>query len=122
MNMLKKILPCGVLGFLLLASCKKDDVRQANGSVQTDTADTLNTPNVSPVAIAGPDTTIELPWALYKPFNLDGSASFDPDGSIVSFEWKKISGPVFYCLDKMKAIAPLGCLSPGVYVFSPKII
>src|SRR5205823_4385723 len=46
-----------------------------------------------PVAKAGNDTTITLP--RYD-LNLDGSASFDPNGTILSYKWSKISGPSQY--------------------------
>jgi hypothetical protein len=46
--------------------------------------------NQPPIAIAGPDQSISLPTDSIM---LDGNASRDPDGSIVRFQWRKISGP-----------------------------
>ena len=46
--------------------------------------------NQSPVALAGADRTIKLPEDQIQ---LDGSASYDPDGKIVSYEWSKLDGP-----------------------------
>lgn len=46
--------------------------------------------NKPPVANAGADQTITLPA---NSVTLDGSASYDPDGSIVSGLWSKVSGP-----------------------------
>ena len=42
-----------------------------------------------PIANAGKDTTIILP---VNSIPLDGSASVDPDGSITSYHWKRLSG------------------------------
>jgi predicted esterase len=48
-------------------------------------------PNVVPVANAGSDIEITLPVASAQ---LDGSKSSDADGTIVSYRWTQISGPV----------------------------
>ena len=45
--------------------------------------------NLSPVADAGENQTI-LPS---EHFELIGTSSYDPDGTIVSYEWEQISGP-----------------------------
>ena len=48
-------------------------------------------PNKSPVAVTQGDRSIELPMdALIA----DGSASYDPDGNIVKYEWSQANGPV----------------------------
>ncbi|HXO74601.1 MAG TPA: PKD domain-containing protein, partial [Puia sp.] len=49
--------------------------------------------NKPPVANAGPNTTITLPLSS---FWLDGTKSTDPDGTIVSYAWSKVSGPNSY--------------------------
>ena len=51
-------------------------------------------PNVPPVAVAGNDMTVEVG----KVFTLDGSASYDPDGSITNYRWYEDAGgfPVLY--------------------------
>ena len=46
-------------------------------------------PNQAPVANAGSDISIELPVNTTL---LDGSASYDADGTIASYSWNKISG------------------------------
>lgn len=47
-------------------------------------------PNQAPIANAGGDQTITLP---VNQVILDGSASHDPDGKIVSWAWSQTSGP-----------------------------
>jgi type 1 glutamine amidotransferase len=47
--------------------------------------------NIAPVAVAGDDITITLPTGTVT---LNGSKSSDADGSIQSWEWKKMAGPV----------------------------
>jgi hypothetical protein len=62
---------------ITLASCKKDNFSKA-------------IIKLSPVAKAGSDTTIMLPTNNIK---LSGNASYDPDGKINSYQWRKIKGP-----------------------------
>lgn len=69
-------------------------VTDNKGAVAKDTMKiTVNAapvPNQLPVAIAGNDVTISLPT---NSVNLNGSASYDPDGSITAYQWTKITGP-----------------------------
>jgi len=48
------------------------------------------TGNISPIANAGSDKTVTLPTTSVS---VSGSGSSDPDGSIASYAWTKISGP-----------------------------
>ena len=45
--------------------------------------------STSPIAHAGEDQTASIGETIY----LDGSKSYDPNGSIVSYQWSQISGP-----------------------------
>ena len=70
--------------------------------------------NIPPVADAGPDQTVELPVTV----TLDGSASYDPDGSIVKYDWIQISGAGGVAITNSSAAkASVYGLEPGVYIF-----
>ena len=68
------------------------EVTDNNGAKGTDiiTITVSGAANTPPVAFAGADRTITLP---HLNVILDGTGSFDPDGTIVSYSWAKISGP-----------------------------
>ncbi|MFC1712812.1 PKD domain-containing protein [Candidatus Poribacteria bacterium] len=55
------------------------------GAIETDVVDgsITSTPNVPPIAVAGDDQTVDKDTTV----NLDGSASSDSDGAIVSYAW-----------------------------------
>jgi hypothetical protein len=70
-------------------------VTDNNGATNTDDVTVtvnaaVNKVNQMPIAIAGNDTTIYLPVNNYT---LTAAGSFDPDGSIASYQWQEISGP-----------------------------
>jgi len=68
--------------------------------------------NEPPVANAGQNATISA--STYK---LDGSKSYDPDGSIVKYEWTKVSGPASYnILNKNNKFTNVTDLTPGTYI------
>jgi hypothetical protein len=72
-------------------------------------------PNKPPVANAGNDTAINQPASLVI---LNGSASYDPDGSIVRYSWNKIAGTGAITILYSNTTRPtvIG-LQPGVYTF-----
>jgi hypothetical protein len=77
--------------------------------------DSTSPGNQAPVANAGADVTVQLPTAG---ITLDGSASYDADGSIVSYKWTKISGPSqFTLLTPTSATTVLNNFVAGVYIF-----
>lgn len=69
-----------------------------NGSTSTtnrirfliDPTDSYGTGNALPTAVAGSDQTITLPTSVVT---VNGSGSFDLDGTIAAYAWSKISGP-----------------------------
>lgn len=88
-----------------------------NGSATDRVTVTVNkAPNKKPVANAGSDRSITLPTNSVQ---LDGSGSDDPDGSISSYAWIKVSGPPAggaIASSNSKATNITGLLE-GVYVY-----
>jgi len=72
-------------------------------------------PHVPPVAVAGPDQTVTLPVSTVT---LDGSGSYDPDGTITAYSWVQLSGNGGVVLSgASEAQASLTGLTAGTYVF-----
>ncbi|HEU4609149.1 MAG TPA: PKD domain-containing protein, partial [Chitinophagaceae bacterium] len=105
MNRAEKILACIFLaGFLILSSCQQEI-----------TCDGCFGKNQPPIANAGKDQFIALPKDSVL---LDGSASKDTDGSIVSFNWKYLSGPSSYSITTASANkTTVKGLAEGAYSF-----
>ena len=60
-----------------------------NGAVDSDTVLLTVNPNQPPTALAGDDKTVDdSDGNGSESVTLDGSGSFDPDGTIASYEWK----------------------------------
>lgn len=62
---------------------------------------TVVVPNQPPVANAGPDQSISAGATCI----LEGSASSDSDGTIVSYSWRKVSGPTIALANANQAVA-----------------
>jgi PKD domain/Secretion system C-terminal sorting domain len=87
----------------------------SNDSVTVTVNPAINNTNQSPVAIAGPDTTIYLPASS---FQLNASNSYDPDGNITSYQWQEISGPNTAVASSMNGPeVDLSGLQEGIYQF-----
>ncbi len=72
-----------------------------------------STPNIPPVTSAGPNQNVIYPQA-----DLNGSNSYDPDGTVVAYQWKKIGGPAVYTLSNDKIASPsITNLLVGIYQF-----
>ncbi|CAL1518097.1 PKD domain-containing protein [Chitinophaga sp. MM2321] len=68
-----------------------------------------------PVALAGPTRTVTLPFSFVT---LDGTASYDPDGTIASYFWSQVNGPSNSLITGAdNAIAQVSELKKGVYIF-----
>lgn len=73
-----------------------------------------NTLNQPPVAIAGADQELRLPLDTAI---LDGSRSFDPDGNLISWKWRKVSGPVAFIQNPDDPGTIIKSLTTGDYQF-----
>jgi len=70
--------------------------------------------NQNPVAFAGSNQTLSLPT---NSLNINGNGS-DPDGSIASYQWTKISGPAATLTNDDQAVLLVSNLVEGTYIFS----
>lgn len=69
--------------------------------------------NIPPVTEAGPDVLTYTSVA-----SLNGSSTYDPDGTITSYQWNKISGPAMFSITSTTAPSPnLSFLMLGDYAF-----
>jgi hypothetical protein len=96
------------VGILFFISCKKElSCENCKG-------------NQPPIASAGPDQINVLPK---DSVTLDGTASTDPDGTIVKYKWAKISGPLSFNILKTDSLKTLvNRLAMGVYNFELTVI
>jgi predicted esterase len=90
-------------------------VSDPHGSSDLDTVMiTIAAANILPVANAGADKLIHLP-----PNNtqLNGGASFDPDGTITTYKWRKITGPAMTFSNDAIDNPMANALTYGIYSF-----
>jgi len=109
---MKKILHCFALialaAYISFTGCKKE--MSCEGCF---------TKNKPPIAVAGFDQVITLPTDSVW---FDGSASNDPDGSISTYQWSKISGPVsFTIINRTDSLTKVKTLVVGTYLFELKV-
>ena len=107
---MRRLLPfagCIVLIWLAsIASCKKTDKNIVS--------------NRPPVANAGTDQSITLSSCSDRTgfVELDGSASHDPDGDVISYGWRLVSGPQGYNFGNPSSVKTrVERLQVGVYKF-----
>jgi Kelch motif/Galactose oxidase, central domain len=97
-----------IVGVVFFISCQKEI-----------SCENCNDKNKPPTANAGPDQVITLPTDSVL---LDGTASSDPDGTISSYLWTKISGPASFTINNASAVTTLvKNLAEGIYQFELKI-
>lgn len=78
-----------------------------------------NTGNTPPVAVAGPNLSVMLPTDSAL---LNGSASYDPDGQVRIWEWRKISGPSSFLITRLDSpTTVVRRLVQGIYEFELKV-
>ncbi|WP_373396434.1 PKD domain-containing protein [Algoriphagus halophilus] len=73
--------------------------------------------NIGPIADAGEDQTFTLGPNQPIAFTLDGTASKDEDGTIISFAWSQISGPPITLKTPNQPKASAEIKTAGEYVF-----
>jgi hypothetical protein len=86
-------------------------VKDNDGAVDTD--DIIVNVDRAPTVSAGADRTVTLPLSS---LTLTGTAS-DADGSIVSYQWSKYSGPTLLMSNSTSKTATISNLVAGTYVF-----
>ncbi len=110
-RVLLSLLMTTLLGVMFLISCGKE--------YSCENCATGNGNNQPPIANAGKDKIITLPT---DSTTLDGSGSTDPDGTIRSFSWTKISGPASFAIANASAQRTIiKNLRAGVYQLELKV-
>ncbi len=103
----------GVYQFELQVTDDKGAVGEDTVKIIVNVAD-----NIAPTANAGSDKTITLP---INNVTLSGSGT-DPDGTIKSYEWTKITGPSSFSItNPSSAITNITGLVQGTYEFELKV-
>ena len=94
-------------------------VTDNDGATGLDTVQiTVNAANIAPTANAGTDQSITLPTSTVS---LNGSGT-DPDGTISSYSWTKVSGPASGTITNANsASTTITALAQGVYQFQLKV-
>ncbi|HUS00759.1 MAG TPA: PKD domain-containing protein [Chitinophagaceae bacterium] len=96
----------------VITGCKKEKATSIRPLLST----VINKP---PIANAGKDLAITLPTDSVV---LDGLASYDPDGKIVSYLWKQVSGPSTAVINNSQiSITNAGNFTVGIYSFELKV-
>jgi len=94
-----------IIPFLIFFSCSKDEMR-SNGIIVRKKA---------PIANAGENVTIVLPQSTTI---LDGTTSSDSDGTIISYQWKQITGLSSSVIEEPhKVLTEVKNLRAGTYEF-----
>ncbi len=71
--------------------------------------------NTLPVSVPGANQVITLPTAQVT---LNGSSSYDPDGSITAYQWKRLSGPgTVSIVNPSNASTSVMGFTKGIHVF-----
>jgi hypothetical protein len=92
-------------------------VSDNDGNVAKDTMEVVV--NIPPVSAAGSDVERTLPQNSVV---MNGSGSSDADGSITSYQWTRLSGPLQYSISSATAVSPtISNLVKGVYEFQLQV-
>ena len=100
--------------FFVFCSCNKDEVRSngiTNGALVR---------KMPPIAEAGENVTLILPQFST---NLDATASGDSDGTIISYQWKQITGPSICVIEEPhNALTEVNIQRVGTYEFELSVM
>ncbi|MBP7866229.1 MAG: OmpA family protein [Acidobacteria bacterium] len=92
-------------------------VTDAKGAFTFDEVSISTVQNRPPVAVVGPDLSNVPPGAV----QLDGSASYDPDGDPLTFQWTQILGPSVALTGADTATPSFTAEAGRVYAFRLKV-
>jgi hypothetical protein len=104
----------------LAAGIYKFELKVTDNSGATDTDTMQVTVNIAPIANAGPDQSITLP---VNSVNLTGLASTDADGTITTYLWTKVAGPIGAgtITNANASVTSITGLAAGIYKFELKV-
>ncbi|HUQ67231.1 MAG TPA: PKD domain-containing protein [Flavitalea sp.] len=92
-------------------------VKDNNGALSKDTVNIIvhAAPNETPASDAGPDMQVQLPDPNIQ---LNGSNSYDPDGTVTDYSWEQVSGPNTSTITNATGAATsITGIIEGVYIF-----
>ena len=79
-------------------------------------------PNDGPVADAGPDQQLQSVGSQPATAVLDGSGSFDPDGALAAYAWRRVAGPAnVNIVTPGSAQTVVSGLQAGLHVFELRV-
>jgi hypothetical protein len=104
---------------LILTTVKKSVTYSYDTVTQTLKAYKPPTTNTAPIARAGADGTITLP---NNSMQLNGSASTDPEGQVLKYYWRKVTGPSATLTDTNKVVCTVTNMVEGVYDFELRAV
>ena len=112
-------LSTGVSGLTVAGSYVFELKATDNNGLSTTAAVTITVEaaaaHIPPVADAGADQDVTLPFSFVT---LDGSGSYDADGTITAYSWVQVSGNGGVTIQGSSQVQPeIYGLSPGTYVF-----
>lgn len=109
-------LEAGIYEFVLTVT--DNEGATASSLIQVTVSDSTAPSNLPPIANAGPDIQITLPLNQTP---VEGNGT-DPDGTIISYMWRKISGPASATISNSNsATCMISGLIAGTYRFELKV-
>jgi hypothetical protein len=112
------LLMCFIISAALLLSCKKE----TGGSGGPRSNDTLPVTRKPPVANAGADQNIII-LNHYFHTTLNGSASYDSNGTALKYKWRQLTGPTNIFIQSPEAVQTQFSTvnGPAVFTFELKV-